>query len=72
MTIKEIASSCGFEDESAFCYANGDASRIVFTFIQPEGDGGKHREYRLKIPCANESATYVDELTGKKYKGASA
>ena len=59
-----------FGDDSAFCYANEDASRIVFTFIQTKGDGGAHREYKLKVPCADASATYVDELTGKKYKGA--
>lgn len=59
-----------YGDNSAFCYANGDRSRIVFTFIQTKGDGGAHREYKLKIPCADGSATYVDELTGKKYKGS--
>ena len=58
-------------DVSAFCYANAERSRIVFTFIQPSGDGGEHRENALKIPCADKTATYVDELTGRRYKGAS-
>ena len=55
---------------SAFYYADGDAKRIVFTFICSPNADSASESYKLKISRADPGANYVDKLTGKKYSGA--
>ena len=57
------------EEISAYCYADGSET-ILLSFLQNKGTD-KNKEITLKIAAADESAVYIDAVSGEQYSGTS-
>lgn len=58
-----------YGDNVAFYYTDGDASRILLSFVQIKNEVENPACYKLKIARADASATYVDRLSGEHFSG---
>jgi len=52
----------------AYYFASEDASELLLTYLQNEGDMQPKR-YKLKLLAADRTKTYRDSISGKRYSG---